>query len=125
MVSIDKRLNGTVVSPLHIVREKAGWQFTHVPVVSYAFAANTFPGTRFIGTVALCFVFLNPTFSHNHFSPKSWLLPSLVKSALQKERGYGNLLHLDGSAGDPPTPTITEQALQGIILGVTIATMYL
>ena len=69
-IGINKSLHGPVICPLHITREKAARQFTRVPMIAYAFAADAFPRARLIGTTALCFVLINSALSHNCSSIK-------------------------------------------------------
>jgi hypothetical protein len=61
---LNKPLYGTVVGPLHILREIASWQLARLQMVSDAFAANAFSATGFVGAVAIRFVLLDFTFSH-------------------------------------------------------------
>ncbi len=81
LVSLDKSFNRAVVSPLDISGEETGRQFARPLVISQAFAANTFSGARFIGTVALGFVLFDFAFSHRGSFREFQLLSSLVESA--------------------------------------------
>jgi hypothetical protein len=64
LIALNKPLYGTVVGPLHILREIASWQLARLQMVSDAFAANAFSATGFVGAVAIRFVLLDFTFSH-------------------------------------------------------------
>jgi hypothetical protein len=64
VVDFNKLLYGAVISPFHISREVAGRQLTQLLVINNTFAANTLPGTRFVGAVALRLILLNFAFSH-------------------------------------------------------------
>ncbi len=64
LIALNKPLYGTVVGPLHILREIARWQLTRLLMVSDAFAANAFSATRLVGAVAIRFVLLDFTLSH-------------------------------------------------------------
>ena len=50
-------------------------------MITQTFAANAFSGARFIGAVALGFVFFDFALSHRRSSMKSLSLSSLVESA--------------------------------------------
>jgi len=64
LIGLDKPLDGTIVGPLHIVREKARGQFTQPPMIGKALTANALPAARFVGTVATCLILLNAALSH-------------------------------------------------------------
>ena len=52
LMGLDEFLYAAVKGLFNIIREKAGRQFAHSPMVLYTFTADTFPAARFICTVA-------------------------------------------------------------------------
>ncbi len=61
---LNERPYGTVIGPLNLRGEKAGWHFTVSAVVVQAFAAFQFPAARFIGAVAVLPVSVHGAFFH-------------------------------------------------------------
>jgi len=64
LIGLDKPLDGAIVGPLHIPREKACRQFTRLPMIGKALTANALPAAWFVGTVAACLILLNAALSH-------------------------------------------------------------
>jgi len=64
LIGLSKSLDGTIIGPLHILREKACRQFTRLPMIGNALTANALPAAWFVGTVATGFVLLNAALFH-------------------------------------------------------------
>jgi hypothetical protein len=58
LVCLGEFLDRTVIGALYIVGEKASWQFTGLPMISYTFAANALPAAWLIGAVTFFLVLL-------------------------------------------------------------------
>jgi hypothetical protein len=69
LIALDKPLDRTIVCPLNILGEIAGWQLSRLQMIPDALAANALPGAGLIGTVTLRFVLLDFTFFHIRFLP--------------------------------------------------------
>jgi len=77
LIGLNKSLDGTIIGPLHILREKACRQFTRLPMIGNALTANALPAAWFVGTVATGFVLLNAALFHIQ-SPFAMILGKLL-----------------------------------------------
>lgn len=64
LIDFDKSPQGPVVGPFHIVREKAGRELFHAPMILKTFAAHTFAAAGIVGTIADFKIFLILTLFH-------------------------------------------------------------
>ena len=65
-VNFNEFFYGTVIRSLGIIREKAGWELVHIPVIRNAFTADTFTAARLPGAVAVFTIFFTLAFSHDN-----------------------------------------------------------